>query len=213
MSEDRTLIYNSQCYKVILCDTNDEIIDVQASFLVGVARELCHQQRHIRKQQLKAGGLDVGEENIGIMTSKDLQRFYSEYKFLVELEHNLNEHLDDFLKNLQYLEEEYCKEEDHYQISRRDSETKSMPDASTPYPLRYQTLRSKSQRVDGAHPLVSSSPFQTRPAGVLQKNKNSFLQEYGTPEQVPEETVDNARGSSVAPTPSTRLGGPAAMAM
>ena len=28
-------------YKVVMCDLNDEIIDVQTSLMVGIARELC----------------------------------------------------------------------------------------------------------------------------------------------------------------------------
>ena len=29
------------CYKVITCDKNDEIVDLQASLMVGVARDAC----------------------------------------------------------------------------------------------------------------------------------------------------------------------------
>ena len=32
------------CYKVITADKNDDIVDFQASLIVGVAREICAQE-------------------------------------------------------------------------------------------------------------------------------------------------------------------------
>jgi len=32
----------SRSYKVIICDPADEIVDLQASILVGAANEICH---------------------------------------------------------------------------------------------------------------------------------------------------------------------------
>lgn len=41
---------------------------------------------------------------------------------------------------------------------------------------------------------------------MLQKNKNSFLQDQGEPVHARDDTADNPGASSVAPTPSTRFG-------
>jgi len=35
---------DNQCYKVVLCDKNDEIVTLHTSLMIGIANELC--QRH-----------------------------------------------------------------------------------------------------------------------------------------------------------------------
>jgi hypothetical protein len=48
------------CYKVITCDRHDEIVDVQASHMMGVAREICMQQ--VRKTHW-TGNLGILDTN------------------------------------------------------------------------------------------------------------------------------------------------------
>ena len=39
--DDKFGTQSSHCYKVLTCDTTDEIIELHSSLMVGVARELC----------------------------------------------------------------------------------------------------------------------------------------------------------------------------
>ena len=36
---------SKQCYKLVMCDKNDEIVDMKASLLMGAAREICNIQK------------------------------------------------------------------------------------------------------------------------------------------------------------------------
>ena len=38
---------NHECYKVVMCDINDEMIDVQTSLMVGIAREIAQKYQHL----------------------------------------------------------------------------------------------------------------------------------------------------------------------
>ena len=74
---DLQLVYDQQCYKVILCDKSDEIVDLQASFLVGVAREVAHHQRVLRKKEILDGRMGV-EKNAKFYVRDDQIGMFSD---------------------------------------------------------------------------------------------------------------------------------------
>ena len=51
--------YKKICHKLILCDKNDEIVNLSCSVLAGVAREVCF---------LKAKQINYDQSKVGILT-------------------------------------------------------------------------------------------------------------------------------------------------
>ena len=52
----------NKCYKLILCDKKDEIVNFEASILCGAAREICH---------LQARRIGFEKDRIGILTTEE----------------------------------------------------------------------------------------------------------------------------------------------
>jgi len=48
VDEESTKPKANYCYKVIAQDRHDEIVEVQASLMVGMAKEICEQQRRLK---------------------------------------------------------------------------------------------------------------------------------------------------------------------
>lgn len=88
-----------------MCDKNDEIIPLQASLMVSVARELCHHQRIRRQLELKKSGVGlVGSaaavDRIGMLCEVDLRAFHHGYSNLLEVERELAQAMDRFREDL-----------------------------------------------------------------------------------------------------------------
>ena len=64
------------CYKVILADKNDDIVDIRASLFVGVAKQVCAQE----KRKTRWAG------NLGILSSKECIAFTDALKTLLQIE-------------------------------------------------------------------------------------------------------------------------------
>jgi hypothetical protein len=43
---------DKSCYKVLLCDKNDDIVDVHSSLMINVAKEICTKQLMEREKEL-----------------------------------------------------------------------------------------------------------------------------------------------------------------
>lgn len=70
----------SSCYKVILCDKADEIVGLQSSTMVGVARELC---------TLEAKKKELPLDRAGILSSEETETLLDTLLSLLELEDEL----------------------------------------------------------------------------------------------------------------------------
>ena len=88
------LIEEESCYKVVMCDLNDEIIDAQTSLMIGIARELCTKQFEYRKTQanfidnLNDKGANM-EPYLGILTDKQAQKLIDAMQFVLNLDYDL----------------------------------------------------------------------------------------------------------------------------
>ena len=69
---------------MILQDKADEIINLQASLLFGVAREICN------AQALKTGN------NVGILNKKQCQEFIDHYRFVLGVELDVSEVMNEY---------------------------------------------------------------------------------------------------------------------
>jgi hypothetical protein len=70
----------SNCYKVIACDVNDEMISLQASLMVGVANRLASN---------KAKATNYGGQ-IGILSDRECNEFIQAYKMLQEFDYKVS---------------------------------------------------------------------------------------------------------------------------
>ena len=75
----RTFSKQKSCYKVITADKNDDIVDIQASLIVGVAREICAQE------QRKTSWLG----NLGILSPEECNLFTAALKNILGIEESL----------------------------------------------------------------------------------------------------------------------------
>ncbi len=79
---DYNLVYNkNKCYKLLMVDKNDEIIDLHASLIVGIAREVVLQSNLERKKEW-------------FLNKTLLSKFIKSVRFLGDLEHDLHNIID-----------------------------------------------------------------------------------------------------------------------
>lgn len=71
----------NSCYKVILQDRHDEIVEVQASLMVGVAKEVSEQQRRIRGPNWRG--------TMGILSATEIRTLVESLRSLLEIEEAL----------------------------------------------------------------------------------------------------------------------------
>ena len=67
---------HKHCYKVIMADKNDDIIDIRASLFFGVAREVCARE----KQRTNWPG------HLGILSPQACKSFAAALKTLIEID-------------------------------------------------------------------------------------------------------------------------------
>jgi hypothetical protein len=97
-----------QTYKVIIQDVNDEMIDINASLMAGVSRELCRihsKLKHKAKQSQKTKGRDPPSIP-GILTRKKAQQLIDSLLFFVKLELELSELFQQNEKELMHKEDQ-----------------------------------------------------------------------------------------------------------
>ena len=88
-------ILESKCYKLILCDKKDEIVNFEASVLAGAAREICH-------LQAKKTGYD--QKKLGILTSEECSMLIKHFTYILNLEYDIFELMSDGVRKLRDLE-------------------------------------------------------------------------------------------------------------
>lgn len=82
----------SSCYKVILCDVNDELIRVDSSLFFNIAKQICELRR--REMKRSAKGCEKQQEPVGILSDADLLAFHRAFSSVQDCHFELAEYLD-----------------------------------------------------------------------------------------------------------------------
>jgi hypothetical protein len=75
----------NRCYKLILCDKKDEIVNFPASILCGAAKEICY---------LQAKKIGFDKDKIGILSTADCSDLIRHFTYLLNLEYDIYESLN-----------------------------------------------------------------------------------------------------------------------
>jgi len=78
------------CYKVIMTEKNDEVIEVHSSLMTGVARMICNDK--IQRTN--------SPNHLGVLSLEEIKHFIKSLKFITVLEHDLHNVIDYTVKNL-----------------------------------------------------------------------------------------------------------------
>ena len=79
----KTPLKKEGCYKVVMCDKSDEIVDLHCSLMVGIASEFC------RIQYLKTKSNP--NVKLHILSDKECQELISSMNFLQNIDYDLTE--------------------------------------------------------------------------------------------------------------------------
>jgi hypothetical protein len=74
------------CYKVVMCDKSDEIIDLHCSLMIGMANEICSMQ-YYNSHKMK----NENEIKIEILSENQCYSLIDSIKFILNLDYDLHQ--------------------------------------------------------------------------------------------------------------------------